>query len=245
MADQIDYRIEGSDLQCVTITLDPGEAMRAEPGAFMWMEDGIEMQTSTGGGLMSGLKRKLAGESFFLTTFENHAHDRRAVAFAGPYPGRIVPLDLSQGDILCQRDAYLCSADGIQVTLAFTKKFGAGLFGGEGFFLQRLSGDGLAFVHAGGFIVERTLGDGESLRVDTGCLVGFEESVGYEIKMVKGVKSMLFGGEGLFYAFMRGPGKLWVQTTPFSRLARRLASAGGQGEVRRAGWALGGLFGGD
>ncbi|MDF1837002.1 MAG: TIGR00266 family protein [Planctomycetota bacterium] len=249
MADQIDYEILGDDAQAVVIRLDPREAVRAEPGAFMWMEDGIEMETSTGGGIMSGLKRKLAGEKFFLTTFDNRGHDVRKVAFAGDFPDKIIPLDLAKTDIMCQRDAYLCSADGIEVTLAFTKRFGAGFLGGEGFFLQRLSGNGMAFVHAGGLIVEQELGRGESIRVDTGCLVAFEPSVDYDIRMIKGVKSMLFGGEGLFYAHMTGPGKVWIQTTPFSRFAGKVASAagGGRGEVKRGiGLGiLGGLIGGD
>ena len=247
MADQVDYRLEGDDFQAVVITLDPGEGVRAEPGAFMWMENGIEMDTSTGGGLMSGLKRKIAGESFFITTFTNDASERREVGFAASYPGKIKPVDLSRGDILCQRDAYLCSAMGIDVTLALHKKLGAGFFGGEGFFLQRLSGEGLAFVHAGGHIVEHELGAGESVKVDTGCLVAFEESVAYDIQRIKGVKSMLFGGEGLFYALMRGPGKVWLQTTPFSRLANRIVSAAGgsKGQVRRGGGVLGDLLGGD
>lgn len=249
MADQVDYRIEGEDLQAVTIILDPNEGMRAEPGAMLWMEDGIEMATSTGGGLMSGLKRKLSGESFFISNFTNQANDRREVTYGGPHPGRIVPLDLSSGEILCQRDAYLCSAHGIEITLAFTKRLGAGLLGGEGFFLQRLKGDGWAFMHAGGHVIERTLGPGESLRVDTGCLAAFEASVDYDIRMVKGIKSMLFGGEGMFLAHLTGPGKVWLQTMPFSRLARRIGSAmrGGKGETRRGGPAgmLGGLLGGD
>jgi len=248
MADQVDYRLEGDDFQAVVITLDPGEGVRAEPGAFMWMEDGIEMDTSTGGGLMSGLKRKIAGESFFITNFENADSQRREVGFAASYPGKIMPVDLSRGSILCQRDAYLCSAKGVEVTLAFTKRLGAGFFGGEGFILQKLSGDGLAFVHAGGHIVERELAPGERLRVDTGCVVGFEDTVDYDIKMIKGVKSMLFGGEGLFYAVLRGPGKIWVQTTPFSRFADQVVGAarGGTGEVKRGGMGmLGDLLGGD
>jgi uncharacterized protein (TIGR00266 family) len=248
MAHQVDYRLEGDDFQAVVITLDSGEAVRAEPGSFMWMESGIDMATSTGGGLMAGLKRKIAGESFFITTFTNTAGERREVAFAASYPGKILPVDLSRGDILCQRDAYLCSAQGIQVSVAFTKKLGAGFFGGEGFILQRLSGDGLAFIHAGGMIIERDLQAGEELRVDTGCVVGFEHTVDYDIKMIRGVKSVLFGGEGLFYALLRGPGKIWVQTTPFSRFADRVVGAarGGKGEVKRMGMGvLGAMLGGD
>ena len=247
MADQIDYRLEGDDFQAVVITLDPGEAVRAEPGAFMWMEDGIEMDTSTGGGLMSGLKRKIAGESFFITTFANEGHGRAQVGFAADYPGKILPVDLSRGSILCQRDAYLCSAHGIEVSMAFSKRLGAGFFGGEGFILQKLSGDGLAFIHAGGYIIERELAHGERLRVDTGCIVGFDESVDYDIQMVKGVKTMLFGGEGLFFATLRGPGRCWIQTTPFSRFADRVMSAAGgsQGQVKRGGGLLGQVLQGD
>jgi len=248
MADQVDYRLEGDDFQAVVITLDPGEGVRAEPGAFMWMENGIEMDTGTGGGLMSGLKRKIAGESFFITTFTNDASERREVGFAASYPGKIKPVDLSRGDILCQRDAYLCSANGVDVTVAFTKRLGAGFFGGEGFILQKLHGSGLAFIHAGGHIIERELARDETLRVDTGCIVGFEDSVDYDIKMLKGFKSMLFGGEGLFYAVLTGPGKIWIQTTPFSRFADRVVGAarGGQGEVKRGGMGmLGNLLGGD
>ena len=248
MAHQVDYRLEGDDFQAVVITLDSGEGVRSEPGSFMWMEDGIEMDTSTGGGMMAGIKRKFAGESFFITTFSNSTSKRREVAFAASYPGKILPVDLSRGDILCQRDAYLCSAQGIQVSVAFTKRLGAGFFGGEGFILQRLTGDGLAFIHAGGMILERDLAAGEQLRVDTGCIVGFEHTVDYDIKMIKGVKSMLFGGEGLFYAVLSGPGKIWVQTTPFSRFADRVlgAARGGKGETKRMGMGmLGDMFGGD
>jgi len=247
MADQVDYRLEGDDFQAVVITLDPGEAVRAEPGAFMWMEDGIEMDTTTGGGVMSGIKRAFAGESFFITTFENSASERREVGFAASYPGKIMPVDLARGSILCQRDAYLCSAHGVEVSVAFTKRLGAGFFGGEGFILQKLTGDGLAFVHAGGHIIERELAPRERLRIDTGCLVGFEDTVDYDIKMIKGVKSMIFGGEGLFYAVLNGPGKIWVQTTPFSRFADRVVGAaqGGRGEVKRGGMGMiGDLLGG-
>ena len=246
MADQIDYRLEGDDFQAVVITLDPGEAVRAEPGAMMYMETGIEMATSTGGGLMKGLKRMVGGESFFITTFSNEGASRAEVGFAASYPGKIMPVDLAAGSILCQRDAYLCSADGVEVSVAFTRRLGAGFFGGEGFILQRLEGDGLVFVHAGGHIVERDLGTGETLRVDTGCIVGFQERVDYDIKMVKGVKSMVFGGEGLFYALLTGPGKIWLQTTPFSRFADRVLSAAGanKGQVKRGGNLIGSLLGG-
>jgi uncharacterized protein (TIGR00266 family) len=247
MADQVDYSIFGDDMQGVSITLDPGERMRAEPGGMMWMEDGIEMSTSTGGGLMSGLKRAIGGESFFITTFTNEGHERATVGFAADYPGKILAVDLSRGEVLCQRDAYLCSAYGVEVSVAFTKRLGAGFFGGEGFILQRLRGDGLAFINAGGHMLERLLAPGERLRVDTGCVVGFESSVDYDIQMIKGVKSMLFGGEGLFYATLTGPGKCWIQTTPFSRLADRVMSAAGgsKGEHKRFGGFLGGILQGD
>lgn len=244
MADQIDYTLEGDDFQAVIIRLDAGEGVRAEPGSMMFMENGIEMDTSTGGGLLSGIKRKFSGESFFITTFTNSAAQPARVGFAADYPGKILPVDLTRGDIFCQRDAYLCSADGIEVSVAFTKRLGAGFFGGEGFILQRLSGQGMAFVHAGGYVIERELEHGESLRVDTGCIVGFEESVDYDIQMIKGVKTMLFGGEGLFYATLKGPGKIWIQTTPFSRFADRILSASraSMGEHKRGGDLLGGLL---
>ena len=250
MAHQVDYELIGDDFQAVVITLDPGEAVRAEPGSMMWMEDGIDIDTSTGGGLMAGLKRKIAGEAFFITSFTNNGHGKTKVGFAAEYAGKILPLDLTRGDVLVQRDSYLCSAQGIDVTVAFTKRLGAGFFGGEGFILQRLRGDGLAFIHAGGHIIERELGPGDKLRVDTGCIVGFEESVDYDIEMVKGIKTMLFGGEGLFLATMTGPGKVWIQTTPLSRFANRIMSAAGgsRGEHKRgAGLSnmLGDIIGGD
>ena len=248
--DVIDYKIIGDDMQAVIITLDQGEAVRAEAGAMLFMSDGIEMETSTGGGVMAGLKRAIAGESFFITTYKS-ATPKSEVAFAAPYPGKIIPLDLRAlgGTMLCQRDSYLCSAKGIEVSVAFTKRLGAGFFGGEGFILQKLSGDGLAFVHAGGAIHKLTLGPGQSLRVDTGCLVAFQPSVGYDIQLVGGIKTALFGGEGLFFARMTGPGDVWVQTLPFSRMADRVMAAskfGGQREeVTRLPGMLGGLLGGD
>ncbi|MEX1025293.1 MAG: TIGR00266 family protein [Planctomycetota bacterium] len=250
MAHQLDYELLGDDFQSVVITLDAGEAVRAEPGSMMWMEDGVEIDTSTGGGLLNGFKRKLAGERFFITSFTNRSSARTRVGFAAEYPGKILPLDLDRGDILVQRDSYLCSAYGVEVTVAFTKRFGAGFFGGEGFILQRLHGDGLAFIHAGGHIIERELQHGERLRVDTGCIVGFEAEVDYDIEMVKGIKTMLFGGEGLFLATLRGPGKVWIQTTPLSRFANRIMSAAGgsRGEVKRGGGLsnmLGDIIGGD
>ncbi len=250
MADAIDYELIGDDFQAVVITLDPAEGVRADPGSMMWMERDIDMDTSTGGGVIKGLKRMVSGESFFISTFTNGGSERSCVAFAGDFPGKILPVDLADGPILCQRNSYLCSASGVEVSVAFTKRLGAGFFGGEGFILQRLSGDGLAFIHAGGHIVERELGPDENLRVDTGCIVGFEESVDYDIQMVRGVKTMLFGGEGLFYAKLSGPGKCWVQTLPFSRFADRVIAAarGSVGEKRRGSGIsgmLGNLIGGD
>lgn len=254
MADIIDFKIFGDDMQTVEIELDPGEGVRAETGAMLYMEDGIEMQTSTGGGLFSGFKRMVTGESFFITTFLYNGSGKGHVAFGAPYPGKIIPIELSRfgGQFLCQKDAFLCAAAGIDIEVAFTKKLGAGLFGGEGFILQRLSGDGLAFIHAGGTIIERRLGAGERLRVDTGCLVAFENSVGYDIQFIGGFKNALFGGEGLFLANLTGPGTVYLQSLPFSRLADRItaaARAGNRGEKKGltgiGGNILGGLISGD
>ncbi len=254
MADIIDYQIIGDDMQLVEIELDPGEAVRAETGAMMYMTNDITMQTSTGGGLFKGFKRMLTGESFFITTFLNTGNSKAMVAFGAPYPGKIIPLDLTRfnGQFLCQKDAYLCSAQGIDIEVAFTKKLGAGLFGGEGFILQRLTGDGLAFIHAGGTIVEKELGPGEVLKVDTGCLAGLEDRVDYDISFVGGFKNALFGGEGLFLATLTGPGTVFLQSLPFSRLADRIFAAAkfeqkGQqdGVAGIGGGFLGGLLGGD
>jgi len=227
MSDVIEYKIFGDDLQLVEIELDPGEGVRAEAGTMTYMETGIEMQTSTGGGLLKGLKRAITGESFFITSFINNGKAKSRVAFAAPYPGKIIPLDLHQlgGKFICQKDSFLCAAQGIEVEIAFTKKLGAGLFGGEGFILQRLVGDGLAFVHAGGTIIEKDLQAGEVLRVDTGCLVAFAATIDYDIQFVGGFKNALFGGEGLFLAKMTGPGKLYLQSLPLSRLADRIVAA--------------------
>jgi len=227
MADIIDYKIFGDDLQLVEVELDCGEGVRAEAGTMTYMEDGIQMQTSTGGGLFKGLKRIVTGESFFITTFLNQANMKRKVAFAAPYPGKIIPLNLSAlgGRFICQKDSFLCAAQGIEVEIAFTKRLGAGVFGGEGFILQRLEGDGLAFVHAGGTIIEKDLAPGEKIKVDTGCLVAFSPTVSYDIQFVGGFKNALFGGEGLFFALMTGPGKLYLQSLPLSRLADRILAA--------------------
>ncbi len=224
MADVIDYKIYGDDLQLVEVELDPGEGVRAEAGTMTYMEDGIQMQTGTGGGLFKGFKRMFTGESFFITTFMNSANDKRRVAFAAPYPGKIVPFDLDVfgGQVLCQKDSFLCAARGTEIEVAFTKRLGAGLFGGEGFILQRLVGDGMVFVHAGGTVIRKDLAAGESLRVDTGCLVAFATTVDYDIQFVGGFKNALFGGEGLFLAKMTGPGTVYLQSLPFSRLVDRI-----------------------
>jgi uncharacterized protein (TIGR00266 family) len=247
MAHQIDYRLVGDDMQAVIIALDPGETVQAEAGAMMFMENGIEMNADLHGGLLGGLKRMVSGESLFIATFTNGARERRHVSFAAPYPGKIVPLNLAEtGPVICQRDAYLCSAFGIEITITLTRRLGAGFFGGEGFILQRLSGDGLAFVHAGGTILQHDLGSGESLSVDTGCLVAFQETVDYDIKSVGGIKSAFFGGEGLFFARLTGPGRAYLQTLPFSRMADRIMSAsrfGSKDEVKRG--VLGKLLNGD
>jgi len=227
MADVIDYKIYGDDMQTVEIELDPGEAVRAEAGAMMFMEDGIEMQTSTDGGVFKGLKRMFTGESFFITSFLHNGVGKKHVAFAAPYPGKIIPLDLTTlgGNFICQKDAFLCAAQGIEIEVEFTKRLGAGIFGGEGFILQRLAGQGLAFIHAGGTIIKKVLAPGETLRVDTGCLVAFEPSVDYDIRFIGGFKNSLFGGEGLFLAHLRGPGIVYLQSLPFSRLADRILAA--------------------
>ena len=248
-AHEIDFELFGEEMQYVEITLDPGEACVAEAGAFMFMDPGIQMETifgdgsgqDAGGGFMGKLlaagKRVLTGESLFMTVFSNTAGGRQKVAFASPYPGKIVPLDLKQhgGRILCEKDALLCAAKGIAVGLAVQRKLGAGLFGGEGFLLQKLEGDGLAFVHSGGTILTRQLAAGETLRVDTGCLVAFESTVNYDIQMVSGIKTAIFGGEGLFYASLTGPGRIWLQSLPFSRLAKRVLSAIPRGTGNRKG----------
>ncbi|MDD4171769.1 MAG: TIGR00266 family protein [Syntrophomonas sp.] len=251
MSDVIDYKIYGDDMQIVEIELDPGEGVRAEAGAMMFMEQGIEMQTSTGGGLFKGFKRAITGESFFITTFLNNGNRKSRLAFGAPYPGRVIVLDLARlgGKFICQKDSFLCSARGVEVEVAFTKRLGAGLFGGEGFILQRLEGDGMAFVHAGGTLIEKNLATGESLRVDTGCLAAFSPSVDYDIQFVGGFKNSLFGGEGLFLAKLTGPGLVYLQSLPLSRLADRIYAAArfsnkeeqrGMGGIGLGGAVLGG-----
>jgi uncharacterized protein (TIGR00266 family) len=251
---EIDYKVFGNEMQYVEVELDPMEAAIAEAGGMMYMEAGIDMETIFGdgsqqnsgilGSLMSAGKRLLTGESLFMTVFVNRGQGKRRLAFAAPYPGKILPIHLSEvgGELLTQKDAFLCAAKGVSLGIAFTRKFGAGLFGGEGFILQRLQGDGLAFIHAGGTLMERQLAPGETLRVDTGCIVAFQPSVAYEIKYVGGIKTALFGGEGLFFATLTGPGRIWLQSLPFSRLAGRVYAAAPQkGGSKEEGSLLGGL----
>lgn len=238
---EVDYKIYGDDLQAVEIELDPQETIVAEAGGMNWMEEDIVFEARLGDGSkpnngffgkMLGIgKRLLTGESIFLTHFTNQGVGKKCVAFASPYPGKILPLDLSKvgGSVICQKDAFLCAAKGTEITITLTKKLGAGFFGGEGFILQKLNGDGMAFLHAGGTIVEKQL-NGDKLRVDTGCIVGFTGNIDYSIERAGGLKSMLFGGEGLFLATLQGTGTVYLQTLPFSRLADRiLRSAPSQG----------------
>jgi len=259
MADEIDYRLIGDDLQAVIITLDPNEMVIAEAGAMMYMEDGIVMNTTldpnaegTGmlGKLFKGAKRALSGNTFFVTTFANAANERQDVAFSSHFPGKIRAIDLREwnGTIIAQKDCFLVAARGVNVTIAFTRRIGAGFFGGEGFILQRIEGDGLAFLHASGTLHEATLGAGESLRVDTGCLVAMDATIDYDIEMVPGIKTALFGGEGLFLTRLRGPGRVLLQTMPFSRLADRILAAapraGGRRDQNIAGLGAAGVIGG-
>ncbi|MBI3414300.1 MAG: TIGR00266 family protein [Verrucomicrobia bacterium] len=252
---EVDYKIFGDDMQFVELELDPMEAAVAEAGGMMYMDDGIEMETIFGdgsqqnsgflGALLGAGKRLLTGESLFMTVFQNHGAGKKHVAFGAPYPGKIIPIKLNEigGELLAQKDAFLCAAKGVSLGIAFTKRFGAGLFGGEGFILERLQGDGLAFVHAGGTIYQRDLAVGEIIRVDTGCIVAFQPTVDYDIQYVGKIKSALFGGEGLFFATLRGPGRIWLQSLPLSRLAGRIYAAApqtGHGG-REEGSILGGL----
>jgi uncharacterized protein (TIGR00266 family) len=230
---EVDYEIFGNDMQVVEIELDLGETIIAEAGAMNWMEEDIVYEAKMGDGsiqdeglmdkLLSAGKRAISGESLFLTHFTNTGNHKRRVAFAAPYPGHIIPIDLAKfgGELMCQKDAFLCAALGTELNIAFTRKLGSGFFGGEGFILQHLRGDGMAFVHAGGSIVKKELVN-ETLRVDTGCLVAFTSSVDYNIEMTKGLKSMFFSGEGLFLATLRGAGTVYLQSLPFSKLADRI-----------------------
>lgn len=254
---EIDYRIIGSEMQCIEIELDPQESVVAEAGSFMMMDNGIKMETIFGDGrgnqgffgkLLSAGKRVLTGESLFMTAYSNIGQGKQRVTFAAPYPGKIIPLDLTQyqGKVICQKDAFLCAARGVEIGIEFQKRLGTGLFGGEGFIMQKLEGDGWAFVHSCGTIIEKTLEPGETLRIDTGCIVAFTQHVDYDIQFVGGIKNTLFGGEGVFFAKLTGPGKVWIQSLPFSRLAGRVLmySRGGKEEGSILG-GLGGLLDGD
>lgn len=252
---EIDYKVYGEEMQFVEIELDPQEGVVAESGSFMMMDNGIGMSTIFGDGskqdegilgkLFSAGKRLLTGESLFMTVFTNQELGKKKVSFAAPYPGKIVPIDLSdkRGKFICQKDAFLCAAKGVSVGIEFSKKIGRGLFGGEGFIMQKLEGDGLAFVHAGGTLYKRELEMGEVLKVDTGCVVGFTQDVTYDIEFVGGIKNTVFGGEGLFFATLQGPGTVYIQSLPFSRLAGRILALAPQsgGKTRGEGSILGGL----
>ncbi|MES2890514.1 MAG: TIGR00266 family protein [Bacteroidota bacterium] len=236
---EIDYKIYGEELQFVEIELDPEETAIAESGAFMMMDNGIEMQTIFGDGskqqtgglfgkILSAGKRLLVGESLFMTAFTNMSHGKKKVSFASPYTGKIIVFDLQQlgGKIIAQKDAFLCAAKGVSIGIEFQRRLGTGIFGGEGFIMEKLEGDGLAFAHAGGYVVEKTLQPGEILKVDTGCVVAYTAGVDFDVEMVKGIKNFMFGGEGLFFAKLQGPGKVWLQSLPISRLASRIMQYG-------------------
>ncbi|HWB28031.1 MAG TPA: TIGR00266 family protein [Chitinophagaceae bacterium] len=252
---EIDYKIYGEEMQYVEVELDPGETAIAEPGAFMMMDDGIQMQTIFGDGsqqqdnslmgkLFSAGRRVLAGENLFVTAFTNVASGKKHVSFASPYPGKIIALNLQElgQRIICQKDAFLCAAKGVSIGIEFQRKLGTGLFGGEGFIMEKLEGDGMAFMHAGGHVFEKDLMPGELLKVDTGCLVAFTQTVDYDIEMVRGIRNMFFGGEGIFFATLRGPGKVWIQSLPISRLASRIIQYSPQfGHRKEEGSILGGI----
>ncbi len=262
-ADEVEFSVYGDDLQFVEIMLDPRETIVAEAGAMMYMDSEIQMDTVFGDGsanqptgmmgkLMSAGKRAITGESLFMTTFTNNGREKKHIAFAAPYPGKVIPFDLMDvgGTLICQKDSFLCAAKGIAIGIAFQKKIGVGLFGGEGFIMQKLVGDGLAFMHAGGTIIKKELAPGETLLLDTGCLVALTQTVNYDIKFAGNVKTALFGGEGLALATLTGPGSVWLQSLPFSRLADRIVSASRSGGRREEGSVLGNigignLFGGD
>ncbi|NBI28437.1 TIGR00266 family protein [Chengkuizengella marina] len=252
-AHEIDYFISGEEMQYVEVELDPEESVIAEAGSLMMMDEHIEMNTIFGDGtnqdrglvgkLFGAGKRLLTGESLFMTLFTNNGHGKRRVSFASPYPGKIIPMDLSEmgGKIICQKDSFLCAAKGVSVGIALQKKLGAGFFGGEGFIMQKLEGDGMSFVHTGGTVCKRQLQPGEVLKVDTGCLVAMTQDVEYDIEFVKGIKTAIFGGEGLFFATLRGPGTVWIQSLPFSRMADRIVSASGATGRKEEGSVLGGI----
>jgi len=254
-AHEIDYRIYGEEMQYVEIELDPQEGVVAEAGSFMMMDDGIKMETIFGDGsqkddsfldkVFGAGKRILTGESLFMTAFYNNLSGKRNVSFASPYPGKIIPIDLTEyrGKFICQKDAFLCAAKGVIIGIEFSKRLGRGFLGGEGFIMQKLEGDGMAFVHAGGTMAKKVLQSGETLRVDTGCLVGFTQEVDYDIEFIGGIKNTIFGGEGLFFAKLQGPGTVYIQSLPFSRLAGRVLASAPQrgGKNKGEGSILGGL----
>ena len=255
-AHEIDYHIYGEEMQYVELELDPKEAVIAEAGSFMMMDDGIKMDTIFGdgseknkgflGSILGAGKRLLTGESLFMTAFYHDGNTgKKRLSFASPYPGKILPIDLSRfgNKFICQKDAFLCAAKGVSVGIEFSKKLGRGFFGGEGFIMQKLEGDGMAFVHSGGTTAQRELGIGEKLKVDTGCIIGFTQDVNYDIEFIGGIKNSLFGGEGLFYATLTGPGTVYIQSLPFSRLASRVWAAApkGGGKDKGEGSILGGL----
>lgn len=250
---EIDYKIYGEELQFVEIELDPNETAIAESGAMMMMDDGIGMQTIFGDGsaqqptgflgkLMSAGKRVLTGESLFMTAFTNVGQDKKKISFAAPYTGKIIPMDLQQlgGTIIAQKDAFLCAAKGVSIGIYFQRKLGVGIFGGEGFIMEKIEGDGMAFLHAGGYIIEKELKPGEILKIDTGCVVGYMPTIQFDIEFVRGIKNFMFGGEGLFFAKLQGPGKVWIQSLPISRLAGRLVEYG-TWHRKEEGSILGGL----
>ncbi|QBN19049.1 TIGR00266 family protein [Flavobacterium nackdongense] len=254
-AHEIDFQIFGEEMQYVEIELDPQEIVIAEAGSFMMMDNNVQMETIFGDGsqqqtgifdkLLSAGKRVLTGESLFMTAFINQNNFKSKVSFASPYPGKILPIDLTQfqGKFICQKSSFLCAAKGVAVGIEFSKKLGRGFFGGEGFIMQKIEGDGMAFVHSGGTLAKKELGEGEILKVDTGCLVGFTQNIDYDIEFIGGIKNSIFGGEGLFYATLRGPGTVYIQSLPFSRLADRIIASAPRagGNSREEGSLLGGL----
>ena len=254
-AHEIDYQIFGEEMQYVEIELDPQEIVVAEAGSFMMMENNIQMETIFGDGspqqsglfgqLLNAGKRVLTGESMFMTAFINQGNGKRKVSFASPYPGKILTIDLThfQGKFICQKSSFLCAAKGVSIGIEFSKKLGRGFFGGEGFIMQKLEGDGMAFVHSGGTMAKKELASGEVFKVDTGCIIGFTKDVDYDIEFIGGIKNSLFGGEGLFYATLRGPGTVYIQSLPFSRLADRIIASAPRsgGNSRDEGSLLGGL----
>ncbi|UJH92025.1 TIGR00266 family protein [Antarcticibacterium sp. 1MA-6-2] len=261
-AHEIDYQIFGEEMQYVELELDPREAVIAEAGNFMMMDSGVKMDTIFGDGskqdegflgkVLGAGKRLLTGESLFMTSFTNEVQGKKKVSFASPYPGKIIPIDLTKysGKFICQKDAFLCAAKGVSIGIEFSRKLGRGFFGGEGFIMQKIEGDGMAFVHAGGTMARKELQPGEKLNVDTGCIIGFTRDINYDIEFIGGIRNSLFGGEGLFYASLTGPGIVYVQSLPFSRLANRVLQAApqGGGKDKGEGSILGGLgdvIGGD